>query len=75
MNGYVAHMWAKLLDDPCHLGGPQRSVRGQKSGMAMGLTRGQSGYITLAVLGVGDKNEKWERGPHVGTVDTLPLPS
>ena len=79
-NGYVAHMWAKWLHQPCRRGGPQHSARGQKSEMATCPTCGQNGYITPAVLGVpnvqcGDKNQKWLRGPHVGKVATSPLPS
>ena len=45
-------MWAKWLHHPCHLGGPQRPARGQKSEMATWPTCGQSGYITPAILGV-----------------------
>ena len=29
-NGYLAYIWAKWLHQPCRLGGPQHSVRGQK---------------------------------------------
>ena len=48
--------------------------------MAPWPTGGQSGYITHAVLEVtntqrGDNIQKWLRGPHMGKVATLPLPS
>ena len=55
-NGCVVHMWAKWMHQPCRLGGPHRSERGQKSETAMWPTCGQRGYITPAVLGV--PNEK-----------------
>ena len=47
--------------------------------MATPSTRGQSGYITPAVLGVpnadpGNKKQKWLPGPHVGKVATSRLP-
>ena len=45
-------MWAKWLHHPCYLGDLQRLARGKKSEMARWPTCGQSGYITLAVLGV-----------------------
>ena len=79
-NGYVAHMSGKWLHHPCPLGGPERSARGQKSGIASWPTCGQSGYVTLAVLGVpnaqrGDKRQKLLSGPHVSKGATSPLPS
>ena len=51
-NGYVAHMRAKCLHQPCRLEGPQHSARGQKSEMATWPRCGQNGYITPSVLGV-----------------------
>ena len=68
-SGYVAHMWGKLLHDPCSLGGPGRSA-GTKVGNAIWPTCGQSGYITPPVLRGpnaerGDKRQKLLSGPHV----------
>ena len=63
INGFLAHMWAKWLHHPYHVGGPQCSVRGQKLEMATCLTCGQSSYITPDVSGVSNprrRNKKLE---------------
>ena len=77
---YAAQMWKKWLHHPCCLWGPQCSMRGKKSQMAMRPTCGQSSYITPPVSGVpnaqrGEKRQKWLCGPHVGKLATSPLPS
>ena len=70
----MAHMWAQWLPNPCRLGGPQCSARGQNQKWP---TCGHSGYLTPAVSGVPNAlhGDKIRNGPHVGTVATSPLPS
>ena len=70
----MAHMWAQWLPNPCHLGGPQCSARGQNQKWPI---CGHSGYLTPAVSGVPNAlhGDKIRSGPHVGTVATSPLPS
>ena len=70
----MAHMWAQWLPNPCRLGGPQCSARGQ---IQKWPTCGHSGYLTPAVSGVPNAlhGDKIRNGPHVGTVATSPLPS
>ena len=77
-NGYVVDMWAKWLHHRCRLGGPQRSARAQQSQMAMWSTCGNSGYITVPVLGAPnaqrvEDNHKWLCGQLAGKVATSPL--
>ena len=65
---------------PAVLGVPNAKRGDEKSEMSTWLTCGQSGYISFAVLGVlkgkcRDGNQTCLRGPHVGKVATLPLPS
>ena len=70
----MAHMWAQWLSNPCRLGGPQCSARGQNQKWP---TCGHVGYLTPAVSGVPNalQGDKIRNGPHVGTVATQPLPS
>ena len=70
----MAHMWAQWLPNPCRLGGPQCSARGQNQKLP---TCGHCGYLTPAVSGVPNAlhGDKIRNGPHVGTVATQPLPS
>ena len=65
----MAHMWAQWLPNPCRLGGPQCSARGQNQKWP---TCGHSGYLTPAVSGVSNAlhGDKIRNGPHVGTVAT-----
>ena len=79
-NGTVAHIGANRLHHRCGLWGPKGSSRRQKSKIATWSTCGQSGYVTLAVLGVsnaqrGDKTQKWLCGSHGDKVATPPLQS
>ena len=46
----VAHLWAKWLRNPCHLGDATASERG--GGNQKWPTCGQTGYVTLAVSGI-----------------------
>ena len=62
----MSHMWAEWLPDPCRLGGPQCSARGQNQKWP---TCGHNGYLTLAVSGV-PNGDKIRMGPHVGTMAT-----
>ena len=68
-NSEMAHMWAQWLPNPCRLGGPQCSARGQNQKWP---TCGHGGYLTPAVSGVPNAlhGDKIRNGPHVGTVAT-----
>ena len=61
----MAHMWAHWLPNPCPLGGPQCSARGQNQ---KSPTCGHSGTLTHAVSGVTDAEhgDKSRNDPHVG---------
>ena len=65
----MAHMWAQWLPDPCRLGGPQCSARGQNQKRS---TCGHNGYLTPAVSGVPNAvhGDEIRNGPHVGRVAT-----
>ena len=65
----MAHMWAQWLPDPCRLGGPQCSARGQNQKRS---TCGHNGYLTPAVSGVPNAlhGDNIRNGPHVGRVAT-----
>ena len=65
----MVHMWAQWLPNPCHLGGPQCSARGQNHKWP---TCGHTRYLTPAVSGVpnalhrGTKSQKahqWAQWP------------
>ena len=57
----MAHKWARWLDNPCHLGGPQRFEAGGR--IRSGPTSGPGGYITPATWGFPTaakrEGEKW----------------
>ena len=61
----MAHMWAHLLPNPCRLGGPQCSARGQNQKWP---GCGHSDTLTHAVSGVPNAGhgDKSRNGPHVG---------
>ena len=61
----MAHMWAHWLPNPCRIGGPQCSARGQNQKWP---TCGHSGTLTHAVSGVpnAEHGDKSRNGPHVG---------
>ena len=65
----MAHMWAQWLPNPCRLGGPQCSARGQNEKWP---TCWHGGYLTPAVSGVPNAlhGDKIRNGPPVGTVAT-----
>ena len=52
----MAHLWAKWLRHPCHLGDPQRFRAG--GGDQKWPTSGQSGYVTPAVSGIPTASER-----------------
>ena len=52
----VAHLWAKWLRHPCHLGDPHRCRAG--GGNQKWPTCGQSGYVTPAVSGIPTASER-----------------
>ena len=70
----------KVATVPLSSWGSTTLSRGTKIRNGYVAHRGQSGYITPAILGVpnaqrGDENQKWLSGPHVDKVATSPLPS
>ena len=70
INGYASRVWTIWLHQPCHLGAPKHSARGETSDMAMQHKCGQDGYITPAVSAVsnadrGDTSQKWLYSPNV----------
>ena len=67
----VAHKWARWVHNPCRLGGPTASERGEESEVEP--TSGQGGYITPAAWGIPTASErgaesevahKWARWLH-----------
>ena len=61
----MAHMWAHGLPNPCRLGGPQCSARGQNQNWP---TCGHSRTVAHAVLVVPNAKhgDKFRNDPHVG---------
>ena len=61
----MAHMWAHWLPNPCRLGGPQCSARGQNQNWP---TCGHCGTVAHAVLVVPNAlhGDKFRNDPHVG---------
>ena len=55
----VAHLWAKWLRHPCHLGDPHRFRAGGEN--HKWPTCGQSGYVTPAVSGIPTASERGAR--------------
>ena len=54
----MAHLWAKWLRYPCHLGDPHRFRAGGGGGDQKWPTCGQSGYVTPAVSGIPTASER-----------------
>ena len=57
-NSALAHLWAKWLRHPCHLGGPSASERGGGGGIQKWSTSGHSGYVTAATSGIPTASER-----------------